>query len=140
MLSLVFNNASNWRTNILLNETKESFAEKADFYSNCMCVRHEKKLIDVKRFNMKRFVKKKLKKTQPLLYHFPIIYGFNFERESGRDFSLELCEFILAFEDMISYYFYNVIILSLWYYCAVNVSTTFRRHHGISFQLFFFLS
>ena len=42
----------------LFNETKESFAEKADFYSNCMCVRHEKKLIDMKRFNMKRFVKK----------------------------------------------------------------------------------
>ena len=67
-----------------------------------MCVRHEKKLIDMKRFNMKRFVKKKLKKTQPLLSHFQIVYGFKFERESGRDFSLELCEFILAFEDMIT--------------------------------------
>ena len=67
-----------------------------------MCVRHEKKLIDMKRFNIKRFIKKKLKKTQPHLSHFPIVYGFKFERESGRDFSLELCEFVLAFEDMIT--------------------------------------
>ena len=73
---------------------KESFAEKADFYSNCMC-RHEKKLID-----MKRFVKKTKKK--PLLSHFPIVYGFKFERESGRDYSLELRELVLAFEDMIT--------------------------------------
>ena len=51
---------------------------------------------------MKRFVKKKTKKTQPLLSHFPIVYGFKFDRESGRDFSLELCEFILAFGDMIT--------------------------------------
>ena len=83
-----------------------------------MCVRHEKKLIDMKRFNMKRFVKKKLKKTQPLLSHFPIVYGFKFERESGRDFSLELCEFILAFEDMIITIFTT---LSYFHYGDITV-------------------
>ena len=90
-----------------------------------MCVRHEKKLIDVKRFNMKRFVKKKLKKTQPLLSHFPIIYGFKFERESGRDFSLELCEFILAFEDMIT----TFTMLSYFH----NGDITVPRHCGKCF-------
>ena len=59
----MFNNAC---TSILFNETKESFAQKADFYSNCMCVQREKKLIDMKRFNMKRFVKNKNKKKHNL--------------------------------------------------------------------------
>ena len=38
------------------------------------CVPHEKKLIDMKRFNMKRFVKKNKKKTQPHLSNFPIVW------------------------------------------------------------------
>ena len=123
----MFNNASNWRTSILFNETKESFAEKADFYSNCMCVRYEKKLIDMRRFNMRRFVKKKLKKTQPLLSHFPIVCGFKLEK-SGRDFSLELCEFILAFEDMIT----TFTTLSYFNYGDITVP----RHCGKCFYKF----
>ena len=67
--SLVFNNASNWRTSILFNETKESFAVSDEFYSNKGIIRcwllfkqrnHSlKKLsfINMKIFNLKRFVK-----------------------------------------------------------------------------------
>ena len=71
--------------------------------------------------------------------------GFKFERESGRDFSLELRELVLAFEDMITTFTTLLYFNLWWYYCVsplsvVNVSTTFWRHHGISFQLFSFLS
>ena len=93
-----------------------------------MCVRHEKKLIDMKRFNIKRFIKKKLKKTQPYLSHFPIVYGFKFERESGTDFSMELCEFVLAFEDMIT----TFTTLSYFHYGDITVP----RHCGKCFYDF----
>ena len=66
------------------------------------CVRHEKKLTDMKRFNMKRFVKKNQKKKHNLICLISQSYGFQFERESGRDYSLELRELVLAFEDMIT--------------------------------------
>ena len=54
--------------------------------------------------------------------HFPIVYGFKFERESGRDFSLELCEFILALEDMIT----TFTTLSYFHYGDITVP----RHCG----------
>ena len=59
---------------------------------------------------MKRFVKNNLtKKKRP---HFPMC-GFKFERESGRDFSLELRELVLAFEDMITT-FTTLLYFNLW--------------------------
>ena len=72
------------------------------------CVRHEKKLIDMTRFNMKRFVKK-----TNLICLISQSYGFNFERESGRDYSLELRELVLAFEDMITT-FTTLLYFHLW--------------------------
>ena len=76
----------------LFNETKESFPEKLSFIQTA-CVQ---KLIDMKRFNIKRFIKKK----HNLICLISQSYGFEFERESGRDYSLELRELVLAFEDM----------------------------------------
>ena len=40
-------------------------------------------------------------------------YGFKFERESGRDYSLELRELVLAFEDMITT-FTTILYFHLW--------------------------
>ena len=73
------------------------------------CARHEKKLIDMKRFNMKGFVKKK----HNLVCLISQSYGFKFERESGRDYSLELRELVLAFEDMITT-FTTLLYFHLW--------------------------
>ena len=39
--------------------------------------------------------------------------GFKFKRESGRDFSLELRELVLAFEDMITT-FTTLLYFNLW--------------------------
>ena len=55
--------------------------------------------------------------------------GFKFERESGRDFSLELRELVLAFEDMITTFttllYFNFMVILLCLATVVNVSTTF---------------
>ena len=45
--------------------------------------------------------------------------GFKFERESGRDFSLELRELVLAFEDMITT-FTTLLYFNLWWYYCVS--------------------
>ena len=63
----------------------------------------------MKRFNIKRFVKKK----HNLICLISQSYGFKFERESGRDYSLELRELVLAFEDMITT-FTTLLYFHLW--------------------------
>ena len=54
--------------------------------------------------------------------------GFKFERESGRDFSLELRELVLAFEDMIT----TFTTLSYFHYG----DNTVPRHCGKCFYDF----
>ena len=44
--------------------------------------------------------------------------GFKFERESGRDFSLELRELVLVFEDMITTFTTLSYFNLWWYYCV----------------------
>ena len=55
--------------------------------------------------------------------------GFKFERESGRDFSLELRELVLAFEDMITTF-------TIRYYTLIYGDITVSRHCGKCFYDF----
>ena len=106
-----------------------------------MCTRHEKKLIDMKRFNMKRFVKKKTEKTQPRLSHFPIVW-LKFERESGRDFHwsfvnsyLHLSTWLLLFTTL-SYFHYGDITVPR--HCGKCFYDFFDITTGLVSSFFFF--
>ena len=59
-------------------------------------------------FNMKRFVKKNLTKKNDLISQCVALNS-----KSGRDFSLELRELVLAFEDMITT-FTTLLYFNLW--------------------------
>ena len=61
---------------------------------------------------MKRFVKKNLTKKNDLISQCVALNS----RESGRDFSLELRELVLAFEDMITTFttFTTLLYFNLW--------------------------
>ena len=74
------------------------------------------------RFNMKRFVKKKLKKHNLFCLISQSYMALNSIENQAEIFSLELCEFILAFGDMIT----TFTTLSYFHYGDITCASQLR--------------
>ena len=130
---------SNWRTSILFNETKESFAVSDEFYSNKGIIRWKswvlfkqrnhslKKLsfINMKIFNMKRFVKKNLTKKKDLISQ---CVALNSRENQAEIFHWSFVNWYLHLRTWL--------LLLLRYYTLIYGDITVSRHCGKCFYDF----